>query len=98
MNGSDKRLVATTFGKSEPSQRVALPEHEKMDLDAVSEGKPRAKWATAEQIHDRRENGKCLRCGALGHRIRFCRYAPATRPQNDIVVQTIETSSDETLN
>jgi len=43
-------------------------------------GKPRAKWVDATEREKRREKRLCFRCGAGGHRIRECKYAPAVQP------------------
>jgi hypothetical protein len=43
-------------------------------------GKQRAKWVDAAEREKRREKRLCFRCGAAGHRIRECPYAPATPP------------------
>lgn len=77
---------------------MSLPTgQEKMDLDVVSGEKPRARWATAEKIKERREKQQCLRCGALGHRVRFCRYAPAVRPKEVPVAQHFDSLENDHL-
>ena len=43
-------------------------------------GKQRAKWVDAAERERRREKKLCFRCGAAGHRIRACPYAPAAPP------------------
>ncbi|RDW56582.1 hypothetical protein BP5796_06373 [Coleophoma crateriformis] len=42
--------------------------------------KRKAKWVDAVEIERRRNEKLCFRCGASGHRLRDCIYAPATRP------------------
>ena len=51
-------------------------------------GKQRAKWVDAAERERRREKRLCFRCGASGHRIRECPYAPP--------VQTVKMSAVET--
>lgn len=43
-------------------------------------GKQRAKWVDAAERERRRGKRLCFRCGAAGHRIRECPYAPAVPP------------------
>jgi hypothetical protein len=40
----------------------------------------RAKWVSQEERENRRQNGRCIRCGATGHMIRECPYGPPQRP------------------
>jgi hypothetical protein len=40
----------------------------------------RAKHVSEEEIESRKRTGRCLRCGAHGHRIRECPYLPPVRP------------------
>jgi len=44
----------------------------------------RAKWVNPEEIQRRRSNRLCIRCGASGHMISSCQYAPARRPSSNI--------------
>lgn len=45
-----------------------------------SSRKQRAKWVDIKEREKRRENGLCFRCGAAGHHIRDCPYAPPVQP------------------
>jgi hypothetical protein len=48
----------------------------------------RAKWVSMEEIQRRRSNRLCIRCGASGHMISSCQYAPARRPSPTVVATT----------
>jgi hypothetical protein len=48
----------------------------------------RAKWVNREEIERRRSNRLCIRCGASGHMIRSCQYAPARRLSPAVVATT----------
>jgi hypothetical protein len=48
----------------------------------------RAKWVSMEEIQRRRSNRLCIRCGASGHMISSCQYAPARRPSPAVVATT----------
>lgn len=39
-----------------------------------------AKWVSQEERDNRRQTGRCIRCGATGHMIRECPYGPPRRP------------------
>ena len=43
-------------------------------------GRQRAKWVDVAERERRREEKLCFRCGAGGHRIKECPYAPAVQP------------------
>ncbi|KAJ5863529.1 retrotransposon gag protein [Penicillium soppii] len=45
----------------------------------------RARWASEDEMHDRRREGRCLRCGKTGCRIAECPYLPAKRPESNRV-------------
>lgn len=49
----------------------------------------RAKWVTPEEIQRRRSNRLCIRCGASGHMISSCQYAPARRPSGNVLAATV---------
>lgn len=42
----------------------------------------RARWVNEEEIQDRRQSGRCFRCGRHGCRVAECPYLPAFRPEN----------------
>lgn len=42
----------------------------------------RAKWVTADEIHHRREEGRCLRCSRSGCRIATCPLAAPIPPRD----------------
>lgn len=44
----------------------------------------RAAWVSGDEIGRRRKEDRCLRCGAGGHMIKECPYAPARPPQAKI--------------
>lgn len=48
----------------------------------------RAKWVTSQEIQRRRSNRLCIRCGASGHMISSCQYAPARRPVSNVATAT----------
>jgi hypothetical protein len=48
----------------------------------------RAKWVNMEEIQRRRSNRLCICCGASGHMISSCQYAPARRPSPTVVATT----------
>lgn len=48
----------------------------------------RAKWVSKEELQRRRSNRLCIRCGASGHMISSCQYAPAHRPSTAVVATT----------
>jgi hypothetical protein len=54
--------------------------------DRRSDGstKQRAKWVDTAERERRKEKRLCFRCGAAGHRIRECPYAPPTKPSTTI--------------
>lgn len=56
-------------------------------------GKRKAKWVDTAERERRRENRLCFRCGASGHRIKECPYAPAVRPTkiNAVPTHTVPT-------
>lgn len=39
-----------------------------------------AKWVSQEELDNRRQTGRCIRCGATGHMVRECPYGPPRRP------------------
>jgi len=51
----------------------------------------RAKWVTQEERDERRRNGLCLQCGASGHRIASCIYAPPRRPNRTVALASQST-------
>lgn len=57
-------------------------------LAAQPSTKQRAKWVNKEEIQRRRSNRLCIRCGASGHIISSCQYAPARRPSPTTVATT----------
>jgi hypothetical protein len=48
----------------------------------------RAKWVSMEEIQRRRSNRLCICCGASGHMISSCQYAPARRPSPAVAATT----------
>jgi hypothetical protein len=48
----------------------------------------RAKWVSMGEIQRRKSNRLCIRCGASGHMISSCQYAPARRPSPAVVANT----------
>jgi hypothetical protein len=48
----------------------------------------RAKWVSMEEIQRRRSNRLCIRCGASGHMISSCQYAPARCPSPAVAATT----------
>jgi hypothetical protein len=48
----------------------------------------RAKWVSMEEIQRRRSNRLCICCGASGHMISSCHYAPARRPSPAVAATT----------
>jgi hypothetical protein len=46
--------------------------------------KQKAKWVDAAERERHKEKRLCFRCGAAGHRIRECPYAPPTKPSTTI--------------
>ena len=66
-------------------QRHHIEKQEPMDWQSTvvplaSTQVKRAKWVDREEINKRKELGRCLRCGASGHRVKSCPYAPARLP------------------
>jgi hypothetical protein len=48
----------------------------------------RAKWVSMEEIQRRRSNRLCICCGASGHMISSCQYAPARCPSPAVAATT----------
>lgn len=48
----------------------------------------RAKWVSQEEVQRRKSNHLCIRCGASGHMISACQYAPARRPASHVSAAT----------
>lgn len=70
----------------QPRQALVPSSAEPMDLDHISTTKKqRAKWVAHDEIQQRRAENRCLRCGALQHRIKTCPYLPARRPGHETV-------------
>ena len=44
-------------------------------------GRQRARWVSQEELRQRRQSGRCLRCGASSHFIGDCPYLPPKRPE-----------------
>ena len=42
----------------------------------------RAKWVSKEELDKRRQDRRCLRCGAGSHRVKQCPFLPARNPDN----------------
>ena len=59
-------------------------------------GRQRAKWVDVTEREARREKRLCFRCGASGHRLRECPYAPPVEPTriNAVALPVLEDSSD----
>lgn len=80
-----------TFDSPLSQPRAAI---EPMDLDAMGNStRQRATWASSEEISRRKEDGRCLRCGALRHQIKSCPLFPARRPRTDQTGNVGESSS-----
>jgi hypothetical protein len=45
-----------------------------------NQSKPRAKWASQQEMTRRKESGECLRCSSDEHFIGQCHFGPARRP------------------
>jgi hypothetical protein len=50
------------------------------DRPGTTNGRQRARWVDNAEREKRREKRLCFRCGAGGHRVRDCPYAPAVQP------------------
>lgn len=57
----------------------------------------RAKWVSNEEINQRRQQGRCFRCGDLSHRVNDCPYLPARRPSEQKPVVTAYMAEVETI-
>jgi hypothetical protein len=53
---------------------------ESTPVRAAAASTRRAKWVSQEERDNRRQTGRCIRCGASGHIIRDCPYGPPQRP------------------
>jgi hypothetical protein len=53
---------------------------ESTPIRAAAASTRRAKWVSQEERDNRRQTGRCIRCGASGHIIRDCPYGPPQRP------------------
>ena len=76
--------------------RHSMPAVERMDWEPTPAGQTRvnytevrrARWVSEEEKDKRKKEGRCLRCGALGHLISKCPYRPAARPPQAANVAT----------
>ena len=59
-------------------------------------GKQRAKWVDAAEREVRREKKLFFRCGASGHRIKECPYAPAVQPTAINALPLLDDDNDVT--
>jgi hypothetical protein len=57
--------------------------------------KQKAKWVDVAERERRRENRLCFRCGAGGHRVKECPYAPAVRPSSINAVNALPVLEDD---
>lgn len=91
--GSRLDAIKTPW-KGQAQQRHAQQDDTKMDWEPTHTlavqlpAKQRAKWVGAGEIQRRRNHHLCIRCGASGHMISSCQYAPARRPSPTTVATT----------
>jgi hypothetical protein len=78
------------------------PQSQKDDMDWEStfqqnQGQTRkhAHWVSKDEISERRNNNRCLRCGEAGHFIRQCTLLPPRRPLASNKAQQEENSLNE---
>jgi hypothetical protein len=81
----------------------SMPVVEHMDWEPTPAGQTRvnhtevrrARWVSEEERDKRKKEGRCLRCGALGHLISKCPYRPAARPAQAANVVAYEPELEE---
>jgi hypothetical protein len=82
--------------KGQTQQRYMQQDDTKMDWEpthtfaAQSPAKQRAKWVGIDEIQRRRSSHLCIRCGASGHMISSCHYAPAQPPTTIATTKVVE--------
>jgi hypothetical protein len=69
---------AVTVSAARPGNINGYPSKRPEDMELLGK---RAKWVTADEIHSRREEGRCLRCGRSGCRIATCPLAAPIPPR-----------------
>lgn len=78
--------ASTSAARPDPMTMDWEPTHANVAQLSAGRTIRRAKWVTPEEIQRRRSNRLCIRCGASGHMISACQYAPARRPSGHAVV------------
>jgi hypothetical protein len=68
--------------------------HEDRRRNGTEQRPKRARWVSEDEMHDRRREGRCLRCGKTGCRIAECPYLPAKRPEANRVAASSAKKED----
>jgi len=74
--------------------RVATATMAQKETTGIQKSAKRARWVSKEEITKRKEEKRCLRCGASKHFVVACPYRPAVKPKaNQVNVSAVKTAS-----
>lgn len=97
-----QRATTTMFPPSTTAPAATPTQGDPMDWEpTISHARnpqhKRARWVSSKEIEQRKQDGRCFRCGSAGHRIGQCPFLPAQRPATKITEVTADDVTDAVL-